>query len=302
MIVNKNNFSFCACLFFCTFFFISCGTQRKIMEPLRQKILAELSKEKGVFAVVFKEINGRNEIRINDTMTFHAASTMKTPVMAEVYRKVAEGKMSLDEPVLLKNEFKSLADGSPFILDSTDDSETDLYKHIGEMRPVKELLFKMITVSSNFSTNLIIEKVGAKNVTQYMEDLGAHGIHVRRGVEDGKAFILGMINTTTAQGLAVLFEKLGQYKIGDKASSTAMLDILSAQHFSEIIPAGCPAGTKVAHKTGSITGVQHDSGIVFMPDGRSYVLVILSKNLEDEKSAIPAMARVSKMIWEFMNK
>ncbi|HSU26869.1 MAG TPA: serine hydrolase [Chitinophagaceae bacterium] len=271
------------------------------MEPLRQKIVAELSKEKGVFAVVFKEIDGRHEIRINDTLTYHAASTMKTPVMAEVYREVAEGKIRLDDPVLLKNEFKSLVDGSPYSLDSTDDSETDLYKHLGETRPVKELLFKMIAVSSNFSTNLIMEKVGAKNVTCYMEGLGATGIHVLRGVEDGKAFALGMNNTVTARGLAVLFEKLGLYKIGDKATSTAMLDILSAQHFSEIIPAGCPPGTKVAHKTGSITGVQHDSGIVYMPDGRKYVLVILSKNLEDEKSAIPAMARVSKMIWDYMS-
>ena len=76
-----------------------------------------------------------------------------------------------------------------------------------------------------------------------------------------------------------------------------MIDILFDQRFNEIIPAKLPTDVKVAHKTGSINGVQHDSGIVFLPDGRKYVLVILSKNLEDEQAAIDGMANVSQLIY-----
>ena len=77
-----------------------------------------------------------------------------------------------------------------------------------------------------------------------------------------------------------------------------MIRILLDQKFNEIIPAQLPQDVKVAHKTGSITGVQHDSGIVFLPDRRTYVLVLLSKNLTDPEAAVKSMATVSKMIYD----
>jgi beta-lactamase class A len=81
-----------------------------------------------------------------------------------------------------------------------------------------------------------------------------------------------------------------------------MIKILSQQEHNNIIPAELPKDVKVAHKTGWITGVQHDSGIVILPDGRRYVLVLLSKNLQDEKSAVKAMAHVSRMIYDFVTQ
>jgi beta-lactamase class A len=135
-----------------------------------------------------------------------------------------------------------------------------------------------------------------------MQQLGAKDIHVLRGVEDGKAFAKGMNNTITAHGLMTLFEKMAKGKTVDPASSKAMIDILLDQKFNEIIPAELPADVKVAHKTGFITGVHHDSGIIFLPNGKKYVLVLLSKNLKDEKSAIKAMANVSKLIYEFVTR
>src|SRR6187401_380213 len=168
--------------------FSSCSTTRKSMQTLRSDIDKEISGKKGIFAVAFKDLKTGKEIRINDGVVYHAASTMKTPVLIEVYRQAAEGKFSLSDSIELKNEFKSIVDGSPYSLDSTDDSETELYKHIGEKRTISFLLYQMIIVSSNFSTNLIIELVDAKNVSATMVQLGAKDIHVLRGVEDGKAF------------------------------------------------------------------------------------------------------------------
>ena len=272
------------------------------MRSLKENISQELSKQEGTFAVAFKDLSTGKELFINDTIAFHAASTMKTPVLVEVYKQAAEGKFSLSDSLTIKNEFKSIVDGSLFSLDSTDDSETELYKHIGEKRTISFLLYQMIIVSSNFATNLIIELVNAKNVSATMQQLGAKDIHVLRGVEDGKAFAKGLNNTITAQGLMILFEKMTKGETVNPTASKAMIDILLDQKFNDIIPAELPAGVKVAHKTGSITGVHHDSGIIFLPSGKKYVLVLLSKNLKDEKAAIKAMANVSKQIYEFVNR
>jgi beta-lactamase class A len=78
-----------------------------------------------------------------------------------------------------------------------------------------------------------------------------------------------------------------------------MIDILLDQKFNDKIPAKLPKKVKVAHKTGWITGVNHDAGIVILPDGRKYVLVLLSKELQDDKAAVKSMAKISKMIYDY---
>ena len=102
--------------------------------------------------------------------------------------------------------------------------------------------------------------------------------------------------------LAIIFKKLATGKAVDKEASERMIKILMDQQHNSIIPANLPADVKVAHKTGSITGVHHDSGIVYLPDGTKYVLVFLSKNLTSDKEAVRAMARVSEMIYECVEK
>ena len=278
----------------------SCTSSRKALRTLQSDIDKEISGKKGTFAVAFKDLKTGKEIKINDKETFHAASTMKTPVMIEVYKQAAEGKFSLTDSIELKNEFKSLVDGSPYSLDSADDSEYELYKHIGEKRTISALLYQMIIVSSNFATNLIMQKVGAQNVTQSMRQLGAKDIQVLRGVEDDKAFEKGLNNTITAHDLMLIFEKIAKGEAVNAGASQAMINILLDQKFNEIIPALLPTDVKVAHKTGSITHVHHDSGIVILPDGRKYVLVLLSKDWDDEKLTIQTMANISLLIYKYV--
>lgn len=257
-----------------------------------------LSNEKGTFAVAYKNLQSDEMLLINEHEVFHAASTMKTPVMVEVFKQAQEGKFSLSDSLVLKNEFKSIVDGSLFSLDSADDSEQYLYAHLGERRTIAALMYDMIIVSSNLATNMIIELVDAKNVTASLRNMGANDMQVLRGVEDGKAFEKGMNNVTSAYDLMILFEKIATGELVSKEASEKMERILLDQKFNEIIPAHLPAEVKVAHKTGSITGVRHDSGIVIPPDGSKYVLVLLSKNLENEEAGINAMANVSKKIYD----
>ena len=270
------------------------------MQNLKQKIIEQLSQPKGTFAVAFKDISSKKELVINEKEIFHAASTMKTPVMIEVFRQASKKKFSLNDSLVLKNEFRSIVDSSSFALDSSDDSEFELYKHLGEKRSIYDLVYQMIVVSSNLATNLIIEKVDASNVTQTMRRYGANDIQVLRGVEDQKAYDKGLNNTTTAYDLMLIFEKIARGKAVNKKACEAMIDILLDQKFNTIIPAQLPKDVKVAHKTGFITGIHHDSGIVFLPDGRKYVLVLLSKNVEDEDKAVKTMANVSGMIYQYV--
>lgn len=274
---------------------------RHSMKILQKNIQKVLKKQDGTFAVAFKNLSTGKELLINAQENFHAASTMKTPVMIEVFKQAKEGKFSLNDSILIKNEFKSIVDSSIYSLDSSDDNETEIYRHIGEKRSLYDLMYQMIIASSNLSTNLIIDLIDPKNVTKTMREMGAKKIMVLRGVEDNKAFQKGLNNTTTAYDLMLIFEKIANGNAVDQRSSDEMIKILLDQEDNDIIPAELPKDVKVAHKTGWITGVHHDSGIVFLPNGKKYVLVLLSKDLKDEKAAVKAMADVSKMVYDFVN-
>lgn len=282
-------------------FLLSACSNRMTLNKLQQQIRSKLAEQPGNFAVAFKDLTTGETILINEQQYFHAASTMKTPVMIEVYKQAAAGAFSLNDSFVLKNEFKSIVDSSMFRLNANDDSEKELYHHLGEKRPLYNLVYDMIIKSSNLATNMLIELVNAQKVTATMRQLGASHIQVLRGVEDSKAFEKGFNNVTTAGDLLVIFEKMAKDEIVDSASSQAMIKILLDQQFNEIIPARLPSTVKVAHKTGNISQVQHDSGIVFLPNGKKYVLVLLSKNLHKEDQAIKAMAEVSEMIYKYVS-
>jgi len=275
--------------------------QAQNLESLKTKIDSIFKSLDGDFAIAFKVVDDRkSSILINEKMIFHAASTMKTPVMIEVFKQAAENKFNLDDSIEIKNEFTSIVDDSIYSLDITDDSGEELYNFIGKKKTIRELVFDMITVSSNLATNILIELVGAKNTTETLRSIGANDIKVLRGVEDNKAFQLGLNNVVTAFDLMLIYENLAKNKFADENLTNEMLNILFQQKYNSRIPAKLPPEIKVAHKTGSITGVGHDSGIVFLPDGRKYVLVLLSKNVKDEKAVIEAQAEVSKIIYEYV--
>jgi beta-lactamase class A len=246
-------------------------------------------------AVYFKTLDGKAEWSVRPDNVFHAASTMKIPVLIELFHQVQQGKVKLDDKIVLKNEFHSIADGSPYKLSAADDSEADVYNGEGQARTLGELCELMITVSSNFATNLIIEKLGVENIRATVHALGADGVVVLRGVEDGKAFEKGLNNTATARGLAILLQAIAQEKAVDAASSQEMIAILKRQKFNEGIPAGLPLGISVAHKTGEITKIHHDAAIVFAK--RAYVLVILVRGLADTKQSAALLADISRQIY-----
>ncbi len=275
----------------------------KEMKPLKQQIETKLEQNSGTFALAFKTIE-ENPVSIffNENEVFHAASTMKTPVMIEAFKQAAEGKLSLTDSILIKNEFKSIVDSSSFSLEIGRDSGEKLYDFLGEKRPLSDLVYDMIINSSNLATNLIVELLDAKKITKTMRELGAGKINVLRGVEDMKAYNAGLNNSTTALDLLNIFEKIANGSAISSSASKQMIDILLDQKHNSIIPALLPSDIKVAHKTGSISGVRHDSGIVFLANGKKYVLVLLSKELKNPKTAVKSLAEISRLIYDFVNQ
>ena len=280
--------------------FSGCSGTKLTAREKRDQIAVFLAKKQGFFAVAFKDLGSGRTIYIHAREKFHAASTMKTAVLLEIYKQSAAGSFALSDSLPIRNEFRSIADNSVYTLHPEDDSEQDLYRHIGDKKCIRDLLYLMITLSSNLATNLLVEKVGAGQVTHTLREMKIRDMVVLRGVEDGKAFEKGLNNQVTAYDLALLFEKLARGTGIGKSADEEMISVLKDQQFNEIIPAGLPPGTIVAHKTGWIKGINHDSGIVFLAGGRKYILVLLSKDAADDKETVKTLATVSEMIYHYV--
>jgi beta-lactamase class A len=272
-------------------------------QGLAQQVATAAARQGGTtIGVVFIDPAREYSFGVGDTVHMHAASTMKVPVLIEVFKQADAGRFKLTDSLPVRNQFRSIADSSTYELSAADDSDSTLYKRIGGKATIAELARLMIVRSSNLATNLLIDLVTPAAVRKTLADAGVTGMNVQRGVEDTPAFRKGMNNTTTAAGLAGALELLLDCKGMKKSSCQEMLNILSGQEFNEMIPALLPAGTRVAHKTGSITGIRHDGGIVFRPDGKPYVLVILTRGFEKATDADRFGADISRLIWDAATK
>ena len=269
-------------------------------DSLATRIRARVAAVPGArVGVAYVHLARRDTLYLDADNAFHAASTMKVPVMVELFRRADAGRLELDQEVLLINRFRSIVDGSPYSLDPADDSDSSLYERVGQRVAVRELLDRMIMRSSNLATNAMIELAGGgEAVTRTMRALGASRIQVRRGVEDTKAYERGLNNTTTARDLAVILAAIARDRAASPASCRAMREILLRQEFNDGIPAGLPAGTRVAHKTGWISATAHDAAIVYPERGAPYVLVVLSAGIPAETVANALIADISRMVFE----
>jgi len=248
--------------------------------------------------VYYRDLSTGDSLTVGAATRFHAASTMKVPVMIQLFRDRDAGRLTLDDSVTITNTFRSIVDRSPYQLDVTDDSDSSLYKRLGQRASIRELIELMETVSSNLATNLLIARVDATRANATAHVLGADSIVVLRGVEDQKAYDAGMNNTTTARDLGVLLTAIATNRAASPQSCRDMLAILGRQQFKEGIPAGLPAGTTVYHKTGWITQIYHDAAIVEPPNGTRYVLVVLTGGIQNTDDAHALVRDISKLVFD----
>ncbi|MBK6791673.1 MAG: serine hydrolase [Anaerolineales bacterium] len=251
-------------------------------------------------SVAVQDLETSKEIFINADVSMHPASTMKVPVMMEVLRQAEAGLLSLDEPLKIFNSFKSIVDGSEFSLEEADDSDKTLYARIGESETIRELNRLMIIRSSNLATNLLMERVTCARVDAFIKELGIDNMTVIRGLEDKKAYRLGMNNAASARSSTQMMTLIAEGRVVSRKVCDAMIEVMFGQEFNESIPALLPTDVKVAHKTGWTGDFFHDTGIVFPSNRKPYAISLFTHGFpeDNENQAHGCMAEVSRMIYQ----
>ena len=254
--------------------------------------------EFGAVAVALHDYESGWEFALEDDRVFHAASTIKVAILLAIYKLAEEGRLHLDDTLHVRNRFRSLAGGEVFRVVANRDGDGVVHRRIGRSMRVRELARAMITRSSNLATNLLLDHVGIEAVRGILADAKIDGIEIARGVEDTRAFEKGISNRVTARGLVRLFRLLCVEGFFREETRTQILDILHAQEFNSMIPEGLPKDARVAHKTGEISTVCHDAGIVILPGRKPYVVAILTEMSANVEMRSAPVAEISRAIFE----
>ena len=270
------------------------------LAELEASIQQRIEGQPGVYGVAFEDLSSGQRLLFNAEERTHAASLMKVPVMLTVFHLAERGEWDLERSVTVKNTFASLVDGSPFQVDF--DSKGPLAAKAGQTVSLLELVRLMITRSDNVATDLLMEIVPATRVMELIGRLRIEGVVVRRGVEDTKAYEAGLNNECSPRGMLEVLIACRNSALFGAQSRRQMMEILRAQEFSSMISRGIPAdsGAVVAHKTGSISWVEHDAGIVELASGRAYALVVLSHDFGAARDkATETGAAISELVYRF---
>jgi beta-lactamase class A len=252
-------------------------------------------------AIAVYDTETHASFRRNADRWFHAASTIKVAILLGVYASIHHGWLLPQSRLHVRNRFFGAVDGKPFRVLADRDSNSEVHAAIGKMMRISELALHMIATSSNLATNLLLELVGLDTVQRSLDELGVDGIDIRRGVEDERAFEHGINNRVTADGLVQLLRLIAEERAFSPRLSREMLDILHSQEFRNGIPARLPRAVRVAHKTGDISTVAHDAGVVYPPDGRKpYVIAVLTEWAPDASGRSATIAEVSQAVYDFL--
>jgi beta-lactamase class A len=269
---------------------------------LRAQIEA-IEKESGAKAVsvALYDADSGFELHYNADRWYHAASTIKVPILLGVFAAIDRGDLLPHSRVHVRNRFLSVVEGVPFRVESGRDANSAVHNAIGKMMRVDELAYHMITTSSNLATNLLLGVIGPDSVNETLRELDLDdGLELRRGVEDELAFEHQINNRVTADGLLRVLVMLAEGKAFSPALSRRMMDILHGQEFNQGIPARLPKGARVAHKTGEISTIAHDAGVIYLPKRKPYALVILSEWDPTTTGRSRTIASISHTIYEFL--
>jgi beta-lactamase class A len=275
-------------------------------DPLTRKV-REIAGQSGAakVAAAYHDYETDAQWSYNGDEWFHAASTIKVPVLLGVFRSIEKGDLSLLARVHVRNRFTSaVGDGTTFRVAASRDANAEVPKSIGKTMRVQELAYHMITTSSNLATNLLIEVVGTPEITDTLKELGLDtGVEFRRGVEDEAAFEAGISNRCTAAGMLRVLRTIEERKAFSEESSQQMLNILHAQEFRSGIPGRLPEGVKVANKPGEISTVAHDAGIVYVPGRKPYALVVLTEwDAGKTSGRSDTIARISRAVFDHLTR
>jgi len=216
----------------------------------------------------------------NAAKSMPAASTIKVPVMVEVFEGLQSGRFDLNRRVTLEPSDKDYGSG-----DLADDS-------IGESFSVSELLAKMIDISDNTATNMLIRLVGRRNINGRMRDLGLEHTHLTGDVRTDAWSIRQALRTSPGD-LVHLLTLMARGELVDEWSSNEMISLLKADRINTLLPEPLPEDVAIAHKTGSLFDTLNDAGIVYAGDA-PYVIAVMTTALPSQELGRAFIHNVSR--------
>ncbi|MGH3727712.1 MAG: serine hydrolase [Micromonosporaceae bacterium] len=229
----------------------------------------------------------------------YPASTMKLAVLVAAYRMADAGALDLDAETPVHNDFTSAApDGPGFTMDPDYDSDSEVWAKLGHTATLRWLARRMIIMSSNLATNLVLERTGYPAATEAWRLAGAEHSVVIRGIEDYAARGSGRDNLVTASDLAALLSAIEKERIASGDACREMREVLLAQEKNDDLPSGLPAGTAIGHKSGWVDGIRHDAGVVYPPDAPPYVVAVCTTTDRPETETMRLIGTVAAASWQ----
>lgn len=247
-------------------------------QALETIIKKSLTGNESSFGIIIKNLKSDEGYYLNEHLVFESASLYKLWIMATTYKQIQTGKLAENEPLNqtirilnqkfgIDEEFAELTEGSITLT-------------------VNDALNQMITISHNYASLLLTEKIKLSNVVTFLNE---------HGLTESAVGTAGDSPTTTAYDTALFLEKLYQGEFADKEHTDKMILLLQNQRLNNKLPKYLPENTKIAHKTGELGLFTHDAGIIYTPKG-DYIIVILSKS-EDPSTAEEQISQISKAVY-----
>lgn len=267
----------------------------RMPDSLKTRVEQAIAESNAQIGVAIRHVESGEELMIDADTPVPLASVVKIPVLVEALRQLQDGQLRLDDRWTLRHGFKALGSG---ILAQFDDGLTPT---------VKDLLTLMIIISDNTATDMLINRLGVEAISNHMHQLGLTHTHVARtlreifedmlpsadpdqdryelarwhvehGVRrDGFSYSLGPDNNvSTPREMTCLMEMIFKAEVLDREACDSILEILLKQQLNNRLPRFLPAGTRVAHKTGTFSGVRNDCGIIYVNDHSHVIVTTLS--------------------------
>ncbi|MFN3966953.1 MAG: serine hydrolase [Endomicrobiia bacterium] len=247
--------------------------KKKVYKTLSFEIAKNASEFYGKVGIYIKDLKTGITVGYNEDELFPSASLVKTPLMGVAFKAQKEGLLNFDDEIILRNKYKT---GGSGILKRCKS---------GKKFKIKEILELMITESDNTATNILTEILGFDYINNtFKNDFGFSVTRFERKIMDLYLRKRGIENYTTAKEMGLFLEKLYKGEIVSKQASKEMIEILSRQKQNDRIPRFLPQNLSVAHKTGFLRKVCHDTGIVFTPNG-DFIVCILTSDFKSTRLA-----------------
>ena len=263
--------------------------QEVLRARLEHKIRAIADGVDGVVGVTIQDLTTTERFALRGDTVFTQASAIKLPVLVELFRQVEQGRHGLDDLITL--EENDVVPGSGVLQRLTPGSVRMTLRDVATL---------MVTVSDNTATNMIIDRVGMENVNQTMVRLGLPQTKLQRKMMDSEAWLADRENLSTPNEQARLLELIHRGDVLNDASRKELLHILSIPKSSRIRPL-LPSGTRVAHKTGTVSGVVVDVGIVYL-EGRPFIIAGMGNWLVDGPEAERALEQVALAAYQYFDR